>query len=312
MNRRNTLKTLAAASCSFLLPQAVHAKLNKLNSKISLGLIADPHIGFVPKAEDRLDAFLKEMRSVKPNALIQLGDFAHPNEKLKPVAEKFNAAHQHTFHVIGNHDLDHGLKTQDAVRVWAMPAPYYSKVVDGLKIIVLDGNDKGSPTHATHGGYPSYIGPEQVTWLKQQLENASQPVLIVSHQPLAGRGAVDNAEDIQKILSQHKDKIVLSINGHSHLDCHLEVGGIHYLHINSASYYWLGGKVRLAQYKDPLFATLTIDPKMATVSLLGRESEWLDGTPEDVDYFKGKHAGMEDIVVPKISPRLVKNIESLS
>ena len=169
MNRRSTLKTLAAASCSFLLPQAVHAKLRKLDGKISLGLIADPHIGFVPKAEDRLDVFLKEMKSVKPNALIQLGDFAYPNAKHQPVADKFNAAHKHSLHVIGNHDLDHGLKTQDAVKSWGMPSPYYSKVIDDLKIIVLDGNEKGSPTHGTHGGYPSFIGTDQQAWLEKEL-----------------------------------------------------------------------------------------------------------------------------------------------
>ncbi len=69
--------------------------------------------------------------------------------------------------------------------------------------------------------------------------------MIISHQPIAGSYAIDNAEEIQKILSKHSDKVVLAMNGHTHIDLLIEVDDIPYLHINSASYHWLGSKYAL-------------------------------------------------------------------
>ena len=150
------------------------------------------------------------------------------------------------------------------------------------------------------------IGEKQKIWLEEQLSGSDLPVLIVSHQPLAGRSAIDNALDIQALIARHKDKVILCINGHSHVDQMVEVGGVRFVHFNSASYFWLGGKVRLAKYKDPLFATMVIDPVKEEIRIDGVRSTWLDKTPEDADYFKGDKADLKDIVVPGISNRSLK------
>jgi len=310
--RRSVIKTLVFTTASFAIPSSLQAKVSKLNKVIKLGIITDVHIGFVPKSEQRLSRFLEEMKKVKPDALIQMGDFAYPNKKHQPYVNQFNKAHKVTIHAIGNHELDQGLTRDDAVKSWGIPGYYYSKVVEGIKVIVLDGNDRGSPTYKNHSGYHSYIGQEQQEWLKKELESATQPVLVVSHQPLAGAGTVDNAKEMQQLLSQYKDKILLAMNGHAHVDQHLQIDGVNYLHINSASYFWLGGKVRLAPYKDPLFTTMTIDPNTATISLTGVVSTWAKGTPEDAGYFKdGKHADKKDIVHPRISARSFPKLNAL-
>lgn len=286
------------------LSPSLQAQIKKLPRSIKLGVITDTHIGFVSDAEKRLMAFLREMKKVRPDGLIQMGDFAHPNKKHQKYVDRFNKAHKNVIHAIGNHELDHGLTREDAKKSWGIPGYYYSKDIEGIKVIVLDGNDRGSPTYKSHGGYHSYIGKEQQEWLSKELEAAESPVLIISHQPLAGRIAVDNAEEMQKLLLPHQDKILLCLNGHSHVDQHLEINGINYLHINSASYYWLGGKVRLAPYKDPLFTTMTIDSKKGTISFTSSISKWAKGTPEDAGYFKdGKNKDLKEIVVPKISAR---------
>ena len=304
ISRRAVIKTLAFTSASLAIPASAKNNISKLSKHVKFGVIADSHIGFVKNAETRLDSFLAEMKKEKPNALIQLGDFAHPNEKCKPSVDAFNKAHKHAFHTIGNHDIkDHGFTRADCKKFWGIPDPYYTKDVDGLRIIVLDGNEKGSPTHK--GGYPSYIGKDQQKWLERKLKNSTKPVLIVSHQPLAGRIAVDNAKEMQALLSKYSDKIILCINGHSHVDQLLTIDDISYLHINSASYYWLGGRVRLAEYKDPLFATISIDPHKKEITIKGVASTWKKGTPEDVDYFKGNNAKLKGIVVPKISNRTI-------
>lgn len=305
-NRRTALKTLAFTCGSLALPAIAQDSIRKLGKTIKLGVITDTHIGLLPKAEDRLHAFLTEMNKEKPNALLQLGDFAFPNKKNQPFVDAFNNAHKHVFHTIGNHDIrDYGHTNEDCLKSWGMPAPYYSKEVEGLRIIVLYGNDKGSPTHK--GGYPSYVGKEQQAWLETELKAAKTPVLIVCHQPFAGLGSVNNAKEMQQLLSKYKEKIVLCIHGHTHLDTMLTIEGVSYLHINSASYYWVGGKVRYAEYKDPLFCTLTLDPTKGEIIVKGTKTEWKTKTPEELGYFKGDRAKYKNLVVPKISDRIISN-----
>lgn len=287
------------------LPSSVMGQLGKLSGAIKLGIIADTHIGFVDDAEDRFGMIMREMELLSPDGLVQLGDFVYPDKRYQRIADRFNAGAGVTIHTIGNHDLDHSHTREDCMKAWGFPSPYYTRNVKGLRVIVLDGNEKGSPTHALHGGYPSYIGPVQQEWLSDQLSMSDSPVMIASHQPLAGRSAIDNADEVQKILSRHRDKILLSINGHSHIDQHIEIDGVNYLHFNSASYFWLGGKVRLAKYKDPLYASMTIDPGKKQIRIDGVESQWLSGTPEDVDYFTGKNAGIQEMVVPRIRNRML-------
>jgi 3',5'-cyclic AMP phosphodiesterase CpdA len=310
-HRRTFLRTLAAGSASFILPAALHAKVSKLRKTVSIGLIADPHIGFINDAPSRLDAFLKQMDWDRPDAIIQLGDFATPNDKQQPHIDKFNKAHKHALHVIGNHDLDYKKTKQDCLKSWGMPAPYYSQEIEGIKVIVLDGNDKGSPTHHTHGGYVSYIGPEQQEWLKKELKSTNLPVLIISHQPLAGPEAIDNHEEIRAILLEHKDKILLSINGHSHLDFHKEIDGIHYVHINSASYYWLGGKLRYSKYKDALFTTLHIDPRKGTVTIDTKPSTWEKDIKDLKSVLMPRKHDLLELISPSISAKTFDDIDAL-
>lgn len=307
ITRRTAMKAMTLGCTTLSLPLAARASVRKLKRSIKLGLIADPHIGFVKGAPDRLADFLKAMKKEKPDALLQLGDFAYSNKENKPHIDAFNAAHEVTLHTIGNHDIrDKGLKREDCIRMWGISAPYYTHDVDGVRLIVLDGNDPGSPTHK--GGYPSYIGKKQQAWLKQQLNTTDKPVLIVSHQPLAGWAEVDNAREIRMLLAGYRDRIMLCINGHSHCDQFLTIDGLSYLHINSASYKWLGGKVRLVEYQDALFATLTLDPKKGEIKVKGVQSKWKSRSPEDVKYFekdKGKFAKYREVTVPMISNRTI-------
>ncbi len=305
--RRTAIKAMAMTCTTLTLPLAAQSSVGKLKRLIKLGVIADPHIGFVKGAPERLSDFLEAMKREKPDALLQLGDFAFSNKQNKPHIDAFNAAHDVALHTIGNHDIrDKGLKREDCIKMWGIPAPYYTRDVHGMRLIVLDGNDPGSPT--SKGGYPSYIGRKQQAWLRQQLETAKKPVLIASHQPLAGWAQVDNAKEIRKLLAEYRDRIMLCINGHSHCDQFLTINGLSYLHINSASYKWLGGKIRLVEYKDALFASLTFDPKKGEIKVKGVQSKWKNRSPADVGYFKknnGQYAKYRHVTVPSISNRII-------
>lgn len=296
--RRTAVKTLGVVGASLVLASPALTCDSGITRRLKLGVIADLHGGFATDAKFRLDAFLTAMQGESCDALVQLGDFAYPNRAHQEYADRFNAAHEKTLHVIGNHEFDHGLTREDCYQAWGIEASYYRTDVGGLRMIVLDGNETGSPKYK--GGYPSYIGDGQVEWLASELDKSDKPVMILSHQPLAGVSAIDNANDIQELLSQYQSKIVLCLNGHSHVDSLIQAGGVSYLHVNSASYFWVGGKARTAVYTDPLFATITIDPEPATVSITGKTSTWKHQSPRELGYFERENAPAEAIVTPQI------------
>jgi Icc protein len=298
-SRRDFLKLSSASLFSLAIPESIMGLFSESSCSISFGLISDLHHDIVPDGAERLQSFLDEMEIQKPNALIQLGDFAIPSAENQILIDRFNSAHNSILHVLGNHDIDGGFSWEEFLNAYGMNSRYYSRIVEGVKLIVLDGNEPGSEKYKN--GYFSYIGKTQQEWLIDELSVASEPVLIISHQPIAGIYTIDNALEIQKILARFSDKILLAINGHAHVDQHILLEGINYIHINSASYYWVGDKLahqsysikihknypqlqNTCPYSESLFALLTIDPKERKIQLKGRKANWVGPSPLELNY----------------------------
>ena len=325
LSRRRFLKVTTASSLALTLPSILTSQFSSSEKVGKIGLIADLHQDIMHDGKERLSAFLQAMEQFKPDALIQLGDFAYPGDKNKEVIEMFNNAHNNTLHVIGNHDTDAGFTKQQCIDYWGMPSRYYKKNVSGITFIVLDGNDIGSPTY--QGGYVSYVGEEQWVWLKEQLNNTEGPIIIVSHQPLAGAWAVDNAEEIQEILSSASDKIILAINGHSHIDSLIRIKNIPYLHLNSASYQWVGEDFKhnsyaneiheefpwissTCPYKDSLFATLTVDLANQSLKIEGKKSEWVGNSPAELGVDAHPDLTNGEEVAARIRDRYIEKVST--
>lgn len=315
INRRKFIRDSAATCLTLSIPFSAQSGVRKTTG-LSLGLIADLHHDIMHDGYNRLQAFVKEMKKEKPDAIMQLGDFAYPNLKNKNVIDLFNNAHSTVLHVIGNHDTDSGHTYQQCRDIWGIPANYYAKKINGFWVIVLNGNDKGSPLYK--GGYPSYIGEEQLNWLKNTLTEADGPAIVVCHQPLAGVSAVDNAGEVQKLISAAKDRVVLVLNGHTHIDSLLYVEDIPYLTINSASYFWVGEKYRhdsytkeiheshkwissTCPYRDALYTVLTINSKKQRIELKGKKSMWVGKSPEALGY-----ALRPELEEQKIVPEIIQ------
>lgn len=317
--RRNFLQKSTFSIFSLVLPDSVF-RLFPNQAQVKLGLISDLHVDIIHDGKARLEVFLEAMQNEKPDALIQMGDFAIPKLENGAIIQSFNAAHPKVFHVLGNHDMDEGFSKDSSAKAFGMSAFYYSSDLDAIKLIVLDGNDSGGP--AKQGIYDSFIGLTQQSWLVNELEMAEKPVLIVSHQPIAGIYPIVNSEEIQSILSRFSSKILLAINGHAHVDQHIEVGGVNYVHINSASYYWVGEKLEheslspeihenhpslkfTCPYLDPLFALLTVDPKSRKISIQGRKSEWIGPSPLELGYVILSESEQKSYLQPQISKRKI-------
>ncbi|MFT3702705.1 MAG: metallophosphoesterase [Agriterribacter sp.] len=320
-SRRNFIASATAVCVALQIPVSAKSFLSGLKKKVKLGIITDLHQDIMHDGLSRLQAFVQHMKDERPDALLQMGDFAYPGDKNKEVIELYKNAHQQVLHVIGNHDTDAGFTKEQCMSYWGMPGRYYTKDINGILFIILDGNDKGSPSYK--GGYPAYVNEEQKSWLKQQLNEAAKPVIIVSHQPIAGPGAIDNAKEIQELLGAASHKILLAINGHTHIDDMLSVGNVTYVHINSASYFWGGDKYthesygadihkehpyisRTFPYRDALFALLTIDPAKGTVTIEGKKSEWVGASPEQLGYKETYYADAGKVIAPTISNRNIR------
>jgi 3',5'-cyclic-AMP phosphodiesterase len=321
MKRRDFIVNTVGACIALNIPAAARNALKSMKKQVKIGLITDLHQDVIHNGAERLKAFLQEMKKTRPDAIMQLGDFAYPGDENKEVIDLFNKAHPARLHVIGNHDTDAGYKKEQCISYWGMPARYYVQEISGIWFIVLDANDKGSPVHK--GGYPAFIGSEQVEWLKQKLKEIDGSIIIVSHQPLAGAMAVDNAEEIQDILSAASDKVLLAINGHTHVDAVLQIKNVNYVHINSASYFWVGGKFKhdsypaeihqshpwiasTCPYKEPLFTTMTIDPRSATITIKGKKTEWVGKSPEELGFNDIVPLKVDEEIVPYIRERRLK------
>ena len=130
--------------------------------------------------------------------------------------------------------------------------------------------------------------------------------------------AIDHAVEVQEILEAHAhDRMILSINGHSHTDQMIRKSGVVYLHLNSASYYWVGSDFQHVSFDEPthtrypalskvcpygnsLFAVLTIYPVSLTVRLEGQRSYWVGPSPAEL----GARTSEEmEVIVPEISDR---------
>jgi len=313
-SRRRFLSTAGTLATALALPRSSRAQLSKLAKPIKIGLIADLHHDLIHDGPRRLAAFLKDMETERPDAILQLGDFTYPSDKNKPIWETFSKAHPRALHVLGNHEIDAGHTFDEVARIWNMPGRYYTATIGGLSLIVLDGNEK-PPGHQR--GYPAHVGPRQGEWLKDQLQQLDGPAIICCHQPLAGPASIDNANEIQQILAGAAEKVLLTVNGHTHIDHVVRAGKIVHLHINSAAYYWVGGAYRhksypdeihaahpalqnTCPYADPLFTMLTIDPDTRRVHVKPCESSWVGPSPAEL----GLDAHSQLIDGEQICPRI--------
>ena len=294
--RRDFFRVGGVLGTSILLPRQVMAALSKIKKPIKLGMIADLHQDVMHDGPARLKAFLEAMKEEKPDAILQLGDFAYPSKKNEAVTKAFKKAHPRTLHVLGNHEIDGGHSFDEVAKLWGMKGRYYTENINGLDLVVLDCNEKPK-NHKS--GYPAHIGEQQLEWLEKQLKILKGPILVFSHQPLAGTSSVDNAGEVQKLLNSAGDKVLLAVNGHTHIDHVDRVGEISYLHVNSASYKWVGGSHRnksypaeihskfrwieyTCPYQDSLFTTLTIDPANGHIDVKARESQWVGKSPSQL------------------------------
>lgn len=290
-------------------------------------MCSDVHLPTMHDAEFRITSFIDSMKTAKPDFIIELGDFGIPDKKYAPYFNIWNSFPGPKYHVIGNHEMDGGTSLEEAIAYRKMNRSYYAFKQHGFSFIVLDGNDKESPDQK---GYRSFIGQQQIDWLKDQLINTEGPVVIFSHQGIGSdprtpgeRYSIKNANEVRKIFENHNlnnpsKKVIACFNGHTHHDFAEELNGIWYITINSMAYKWLGEEYEhiryseevdknfkwikfTAPYKDPLFTMVEISTE-GFIKMSGKNSEFVGPSPWELGY--PEH--LRKFVKPQITERYLE------
>jgi len=267
--------------------------------RLQFGIIADVHHGLIEKAEERLAAFLEEANQRNLDFVIQLGDFCHPRPDAYAFVRLWEQSSAPRYHVLGNHDMDFGTK-EKIMDLWQMEHNAYSFDIGNCHCVVLDCNhlyvdgkyiDYANANFYVDRELRTFIHPDQLEWLKEDLESTDRHTIVFTHQGLDeiwNGGLAKNRQHVRQIFMEANrqagfQKVIACFSGHHHLDVHSIIDKIHYVQVNSASYYWVGADYgRMAVYRDPLFAFITVGEDGIIIE--GRDSVFVGPTPHELAF----------------------------
>lgn len=292
------------------------------SGKFSIGVISDVHQDIMHDGVERITAFVAAMTEQKVDSIYNLGDFCVPKDANLPFLAAWDKFAGPRYHVLGNHDMDGGYKREQTVEYYKIPARYYSFDRQGVHFVVLDGNDPDGKTK----GYQRYVAPDQQKWLAEDLAATKLPTVVMIHQPIDAYDMnVVNSAEIRAILDKANQeagftKVLAVFSGHAHLDYVKETDGISHIQINSASYQWVNKSHKsysdelhkkhpylalVCPYADPLWATVTFDFEQGQITLTGRESTWVGGSPWEIGLKEDDYGRNKEICRPAITGRTI-------
>lgn len=273
---------------------------------MKLAVMADLHVDLVPGAQRRLTDFYTAAQRENADMIVNLGDFAAPKPENQWVADMWKNCPLPHCMVLGNHDMDKSDKSK-WMQFYGLKRSYDTFVFEGIQFILLDTNHFNLNGICYDYAYQNYfdkqrefLGAEQRRWLRGVLEQAEVPCVLFSHEGLENTG---DKEEVLAILKEYRDKIVVCINGHNHVDGVTEKEGIHFLDVISMSQHWLGETTQLLtaeacaghftkeefqQYsllkymtplKEAMYEFVDIDLEQKRVSISGTRSNFVGKSP---------------------------------
>lgn len=281
----------------------------KETKPVTFAVVSDLHQDIAHDAEERLSTFLRAANDNQVDFIIELGDFCMPKEENKPFLKRWQDYAGEKYMLLGNHDMDNCSK-EEVMQFIGMNNRYYSFDKGDFHFIVLDPNniydgEKYIPyengNYFGYGEKVSYVDPEQVEWLKKDLQATDKRCIIFSHQSF--ECSSQNREEIRKIFEDENlragyKKVAVAFSGHDHTNYMKEINGIAYIQINSASNQWVGEKYACPErfsdeinqkrpalkytlpYKDALYGIVTLTGD--GMQLKGVKSEFIAPGPEEL------------------------------
>lgn len=235
--------------------------------RLRLGIIADPqyddrepdlkldrHFRMVPA---RLEQAIAHFDTVPLDAVIVLGDLIDRGfENFAPVLDILDRSRHPRILLPGNHDfLVSGDRLSDVHATLGMPAPYYEHKVNGVRLLVTDGNEislfsspPGDPRHteaearlsalkaagaANAQTWNAGISVSQEAWIGARLseaEAAGEPVLLLCHYPIHPPSDHNlwDSERLADLISASPASVAY-LCGHQHAGNYARLGKTHFV-----------------------------------------------------------------------------------
>jgi predicted phosphodiesterase len=207
--------------------------------QINVGLLNDLHYDGSVQALNRLYESISLLNLGGANVMILLGDLleaegeAQAKRLLREVAALCDSFRGEIHYMPGNHDLDHLSKDQFYAALGReKEASTFSFKHEGIDFICIDGNFSPDGKAYQHGDFDwkeSYIPEDQLLWLREQLEAAAFPAVILSHQriDISCMHSVRNHEAVRAVINQSQ-KVKAVFQGHQHADDLRQLEGVTY------------------------------------------------------------------------------------
>lgn len=213
---------------------------------VRVGMMTDLHHAdkdaagsrFYRETLGKLDEAAEYFRSDRPDVLVELGDLIDAADSvetelkyLSTINRPFSAIATDRHYVLGNHCVDTLTKDEFLAGV-ERERSYYSFDRSGVHFIVLDScfRSDGTPYGRRNFQWTDpNVPPEELEWLKADLQGNRNPVVVFAHQRLdvSDNHGVKNAAAVRSIL-ETGGNVTAVFQGHSHKNDLRSIGGIFY------------------------------------------------------------------------------------
>lgn len=217
-----------------------------IDPSLHVGLVTDLHYADKPPAGSRhyretpgkLREAAEQIGRKTPEFIVELGDFIDAADSvdvelgyLKRINRDFSAICQHRHYVLGNHCV-YTLTKQEFLDSVEQKESYYSFDSGEFHFVVLDScfRSDGEPYGRKNFQWTDpNIPADEVEWLRTDLKNTTKKTVVFAHQRLdvSNHYGVNNSVDVRQVLEE-SGKVLAVLQGHSHKNDHIDIGGIHY------------------------------------------------------------------------------------
>ena len=259
MSKTAVYALCALGSAAVMLPAASPAA--EATSMVKAGIITDIH--HTSKADsatrkysaslDKLQVFMDTMAAEKPAFIIESGDMVDtlaegtdPAQNLAEAEKIFTSFNGPAYHVLGNHEFDNLTRDVFLASITntgiAKEQTYYSWDAGGVHFVVLDADytpqaphrpyDMNTPEDNFWTWKDTFVPPQEIEWLRQDLSKSNLPTVVFTHQNLDRVDDQDhnikNASEVRKVLEED-GQVLAVISGHDHQGGYSNIKGIHYI-----------------------------------------------------------------------------------
>ncbi len=237
---------------------------------IRIGIFTDAHYSatkdntaerFYRNSRKKIASAVQTFNESKVDMVLSLGDIVDNDyDDYEDIGRLLDQLNMPVYKVLGNHDFVTPFSEEQqkaAIEVLGISERYFSIVKGSIRLIFLDSSDIATYSHPLESTeyreaakilatlkddlalnakkYNGAIGQEQMSWLEDQLKEASslsQTAICFLHIPLAIAGAEKytlwNGEDVTDLLSGYPcAKAVIA--GHHHAGGYSSNGGLHHI-----------------------------------------------------------------------------------